>query len=63
MLVKRGADPTLTDDSGRIAADMTDDEELAKWLRYGSNVSLTQSLGPATIFLRARSSRRGALPI
>ena len=25
MLVKRGADPTLTDDSGRVAADMTDD--------------------------------------
>eukprot|EP01043_Picozoa_sp_COSAG02_P077273 COSAG02_NODE_16827_length_1053_cov_1.097484_1_plen_39_part_10 len=29
MLVKRGADPTLTDDSGRVAADMTDNAELA----------------------------------
>ena len=34
MLVKRGADPMLADDSGRIAADMTDDAELATWLRY-----------------------------
>ena len=39
MLVKRGADPTITDDSGRIAADMTDDAELAAWLRYGPRVS------------------------
>jgi hypothetical protein len=35
MLVKRGADPTLTDDSGRVAADMTDNAELAAWLRCG----------------------------
>ena len=39
MLVKRGADPTITDDSGRIAADMTDDAELAAWLRYEPRLS------------------------
>lgn len=33
LLIQRGADPTITDDSGRIAADMTDDAELAAGLR------------------------------
>jgi|EP01043_Picozoa_sp_COSAG02_P025975 hypothetical protein len=39
MLVKRGADPTITDDSGRIAAEMTEDAELAAWLRCDRRAS------------------------
>ena len=40
MLVKRGADITIADDSGRLAGDMTDDAELAAQLRYALHALL-----------------------
>ena len=55
MLVKRGADPTMTDDSGRIAADMTDDAELAAGLRYDRRVS------PGDITLNVRISSKSEM--